>query len=330
MKLTRRNFLQSSLPGLAGAAMSSAWLAQLTAVESRNDIPYRRLGSTDDRVSLLGVGGHHIGRGEESEAIRLIREALDNGVNFLDNAWEYHDGVSEERVGKAIRGRRDQAYVMTKHHGRKKDMAMQHLEDSLRRLNTDSIDLWMFHECVYDQDPDRIFGPDGGIEAAELAKQQGKVRRIGFTGHKDPAIHLKMLAYDYPWDAVLMPLNPLDGNFKSFEKWVLPVLVQRGIAPLAMKSRASGIIIRNNIATPEECWRYVTSLPVATVVSGMESIELLRDNLRLARTLTPMLNAEKQALLARTEEKAATGKFEPFKTSRAFDGPIGRRMYGIS
>jgi aryl-alcohol dehydrogenase-like predicted oxidoreductase len=291
----------------------------------------RPLGNTTDRVSLLGLGGYHIGVSSlsDQESVRLIHQALDHGVNFLDNAWEYHKGRSEVRVGKAIHDRRDQAFVMTKHHGREKDMAMQHLEDSLKRLQTDHVDLWMFHECVYDEDPDRIFASGGGIEAADLAKQQGKVRYVGFTGHKWPRIHLKMLAYGYPWDAVLMPLNILDGSYRSFEHWVLPVLTRRGIAPLAMKTRASGDILNAGIATAEECWRYVSALPVSTIVSGIDSFDILEKNIALAKTTSPMSEQEKETILKRTQDVAMTGKHERFKTTRNFDGPVGREMYGI-
>lgn len=327
MEQSRRQFIQTSFAGVAGLSLAAKSLAQ--AVEIPAAMPTRTLGRSGRKVSLLGLGGYHIGVPGEAEAIRMIQEAVDEGVTFMDNAWEYHDGASEERMGRALRGRRENVYLMTKHHGRDKMTAMRHLEDSLRRLRTDVIDLWMFHECVYNEDPDRIFAPGGGIEAAELAKQQGKVRHIGFTGHKDPMIHLKMLAYPYPWDAVLMPLNILDGSFKSFEKWVLPVLVKRGIAPLAMKTRASGDIIETGLASVEECWRYVAALPVSVIVSGMTSSDMLRDNLRLARTLTPMNEAEKAAILVRTREVALTGEQERFKTTRAFDGPVGRRLYDI-
>ena len=332
---TRRQFLKASFAGLAGISLANHSLSSdkhqstsdLTEV---NGIPYRSFGKTRERVSLLAVGGHHIGRPSESEGIRIIQEAIAEGVNFLDNAWEYHDGRSEERMGKALQGgRRDQVFLMTKHHGRDKKTAMKHLEDSLGRLKTDYLDLWMFHECVYDLDPERIFAPGGAIEAAELAKQQGKARYIGFTGHKWPRIHLKMLAYDYPWDAVLMPLNIFDGSFRSFEKWVLPVLSQRGIAALAMKTRASGAILQSGTATVSECWRYVTALPIATVVSGMESPELLRSNLEMARQLQPMTEEEMVAIRRRTQELALTGKYELFKTSNRFDGPVGRALYGL-
>lgn len=334
MKQTRRKFLQHSLAGAAGVSLA-AGADNLNAQKSlppddKNRVmPRRPLGMGRGEVSLLGVGGYHIGVPEEAEGIRIIQEAIDNGVTFMDNAWEYHSGKSERRMGQALRGRRDKVYLMTKHHGRDKQTALQHLEDSLRRLQTDVIDLWMFHECVYDEDPDRIFAQSGGIEAADLAKQQGKVRHIGFTGHKDPRIHLKMLAYGYPWDAVLMPLNILDGSFNSFEKWVLPTLVKRGIAPLAMKTRASGDILEHGIATPEECWRYVAALPVSTIVSGMESLQVLRANLRLARTQKPMSAEEKIAVLERTRAIAMTGEKERFKTTRSFDGPVGRALYGI-
>ena len=325
---TRRRFIKQSVSGLAGAGLAGSVLGAGSA-SAPDAMPYRALGKTGEKVSLLGVGGHHIGRGFAKDGIAVIQEAIDGGVTFLDNAWEYHDGESERRMGAALEGRRDKVYLMTKHHGRDKDTAMKHLEDSLRRLKTDRIDLWMFHECVYDQDPDMIFAPGGGIEAAELAKKQGKVRHIGFTGHKWPRIHLKLLAYDYPWDAVLMPLNILDGNFRSFEKWVLPVLEKRGIAPLAMKTRASGAILRAGAATVEECWRYVTALPVSTVVSGMESLELLRHNLKMARELKPMSKAEREAILSRTRAFAQAGKHELFKSTNRFDGPVGRKLHGV-
>lgn len=319
------------MAGVIGATLTPGVLAQAGEGAAASTVPTRPFGKTKEQISLLGVGGHHIGtsRLTDAESVSLIQEAVDAGATFMDNAWEYNDGRSEERMGRALEGRRDRVFLMTKHHGRDRATAMAHLEDSLRRLKTDRIDLWMFHECVYEQDPDRIFAPGGGIEAADLARQQGKVRYVGFTGHKWPWIHLKMLAYGYPWDAVLMPLSILDGSFQSFEQWVLPVLVKRGIAALAMKTRASGEILRQGIATAEECWRYVAALPVATIVSGMESREVLRQNLELARTQTPMSPEERSAILARTREQALTGRFERFKTSTAFDGPIGRRLYGV-
>ena len=327
-KPTRRRFLQRSVSGVAGAGLAGSILGagETTTVSG---MPYRKFGRTKEEISLLSVGGYHIGVPEESEGIRIVQEAIDNGVNFLDNAWEYHRGESERRMGKALVGRRDKAFLMTKHHGRDKKTAMEHLEDRLRRLKTDRIDLWMFHECVYDADPDMIFAPGGGIEAAELAKKQGKVRYIGFTGHKWPRIHLKFLAYGYPWDAVLMPLNILDGNYRSFAKWVLPVLTKRGIAPLAMKTRASGAILQAKAATAEECWRYVTALPISTVVSGMDSLNILRKNLKLARELKPMSAEESEAIRKRTRSFAVNGKHELFKSTNNFDGAVGRKLHGV-
>ena len=342
---SRRQFLQASMAGMAGATLASGCISgggtviprQAGQASARDRPPLetplssRPFGRTGEKVSILGVGGHHIGRSDLSEAdsIRLIQEAVDQGVTFMDNAWEYHDGRSEERMGKALEGeRRDKVFLMTKHHGRDKKTAMAHLEDSLKRLRTDYLDLWMFHECVYDEDPDRIFAPGGGIEAADLARKQGKARYIGFTGHKWPRIHLKLLAYGYPWDAALMPLNILDGTYRSFEKWVLPVLVKRGIAVLAMKTRASGAILSAGVATPEECWRYVSALPVSTIVSGMESMSLLRKNLALTK-LEPMSDEERQRVLERTRIVADSAKLERFKSTNAFDGAVGRKLYGI-
>ena len=329
-KTSRRMFLEGSLAGLAGAAIAPSLLAQTSDTEIKEGMPYRTLGATGEKVSLLSVGGYHIGVPDEATGIRIIHEAIDNGVNFMDNAWDYHNGLSEERMGKALVGRRDKVFLMTKHHGRDKKTAMQHLEDSLRRFKTDVIDLWQYHEVVWDKDPDLIFGPDGGIEAADLAKKQGKVRYIGFTGHKHPQIHLKMLAFGYPWDAVQMPQNILDGSYQSFEQWVLPVLVKRNIGVVAMKTRASGAILRDKIATADECWRYVSALPVSTICSGIDSLDVLHDNLRLVRDLKPMASDEMATIRRRTQEIAMSGTSELFKTTRNFDGPIGRKIHGYT
>jgi len=234
-------------------------------------------------------------------------------------------------MGKALAGGyRDKAFLMTKHHGRDKKTAMEHLEDSLRRLRTDVIDLWQFHEVVYDKDPEMIFAVDGGIEAAELAKKQGKVRFIGFTGHRDPVIHLKMLAYGYPWDAVQMPMNVLDPHFKSFQKNVLPILVRRNIGVIAMKTLASGHVLRAKVATPKKALDYIWSQQVSTIVSGMDSEQLLKANIGFAQAFKPMDQMEQTELLDKTKDIALTGKFEPFKTPPNFDGPIGRKLHGIS
>ncbi len=331
-KPSRREFLSSSVTTGSGVIL----LGGLDAVngESRGaaqGVPVRSFGRAKEQVGLLCVGGHHIGRPDEQEAIRIIRQAIDNGATFLDNAWCYHHGASEARMSKALRdGYRDKAFLMTKHHGRDKRTAMKHLEESLRRFQTDHIDLWQYHEIVYDADPDMIFAPGGGIEAADLAKKQGKVRYVGFTGHKKPLLHLKMLSYGYPWDAVQMPLNPFDASFQSFEEWVLPVLVRRGIAPIAMKTRGGGSLLKTGAATAEDLWRYVTALPVATVVSGMESVELLEKNLRLARELKPMSKDEMAAIRKKSADLAKTGDYERYKTSRRFDGWAGRKLHGVT
>ncbi len=325
--ITRRGFLQSTAYGLCASGL----LSQTWAAAGAGGVPTRPLGGTGAQVSMLGLGGHHAGRGRDDEkSVRLIRKAIDLGVTFMDNAWEYHNGRAEDVMGKALRdGYRDKAFLMTKHHGRDKKTAMQHLEDSLRRLQTDVIDLWQFHEVVYDKDPEMIFASGGGIEAAELAKKQGKVRFIGFTGHRSPMLHLKMLAYGYPWDAVQMPMNVFDAHHKSFQQHVLPILVRRNIGVIAMKTMASGHVLRAKVATPEEALNYVWSQPVSTIVSGMESEELLEANVATARAFKPM-SAEVQAkLLEKTKEAALTGQFEPFKTAPNYDGPIGRKLHGV-
>ena len=326
--VTRREFLQ----GAAGSLCAAGLLSQAWAGTGGVGVPTRPLGATGVNVSMLGLGGHHAGRGRDvGHAVRLIRKAIDAGVTFMDNAWEYHDGRAEEYMGRALLdGYRDKVFLMTKHHGRDKKTAMQHLEDSLRRLHTDVIDLWQFHEIVYDKDPEMIFAPDGGIEAAELAKKQGKVRFIGFTGHRDPMLHLKMLAYGYPWDAVQMPMNVFDPHYKSFQQHVLPILVRRNIGVIAMKTMASGYVLRANVTTPEEALNYIWSQPVSTIVSGMQSEELLEANVATARAFTPMSAQAQAELLEKTKEAALTGKFEPFKTAPNFDGPVGRKLHGVS
>ncbi|MGI6272338.1 MAG: aldo/keto reductase [Anaerohalosphaeraceae bacterium] len=322
---TRREFMAAACGVAAATILGHASQAAETA-----PIGVRPLGATGVSVSMLGVGGHHIGQVSEGDAVRLIRKAIDAGATFMDNAWEYHNGRSEEYMGKALAdGYREKAFLMTKHHGRDKKTAMEHLEDSLRRLRTDVIDLWQFHEVVYDKDPEMIFAPGGGIEAADLAKKQGKVRFIGFTGHRDPLIHLKMLAYGYPWDAVQMPMNVFDPHFKSFEQHVLPILVRRNIGVIAMKTMASSYVLRANVVQPAEALRYVWSRPVSTIVSGMESEALLDANIAAARAFQPMSAEEQAALLERTRQAGADGKFEPYKFAPNFDGPVGRKLHGV-
>jgi len=325
--LSRRGFIRQAACGAGAVSL----LGRALGASGGGDIPTRPLGSTGINVSMLGLGGYHIGTiRDDEQSIRLIRKAIDRGVTFLDNAWEYHNGRSEELVGKALEGGyREKAFVMTKHHGRDKKTAMEHLEDNLRRLRTDVIDLWQFHEVVYDKDPEMIFAAGGGIEAADLAKKQGKVRFVGFTGHRSPVIHLKMLAYGYPWDAVQMPMNVFDAHYKSFEKNVLPILVRRKIGVIAMKSLASGYVLRAKTATPREAMSYVWSQPVSTVVSGIDSEELLQANAESAAAFKPMSRQEQKTLLEKTKEAALTGKFEPFKTAPNFDGPVGRKLHGV-
>jgi aryl-alcohol dehydrogenase-like predicted oxidoreductase len=275
---------------------------------NENDIPLRRLGQTGVDVSALGLGGYHLGAMKRAtEAVRLIHEAVDAGITFLDNAWEYHDGRSEELMGKAIADRRSQVFLMTKlcTHGRDRRVAMRQLEESLRRLKTDYLDLWQIHEVVYDNDPDRHFAVNGAVEALEEAKRSGKVRFVGFTGHKDPAIHLRMLAHDYPFDTCQLPLNCLDASFRSFEQLVLPELERRGIAAIGMKSLGGGgDMVRARVVKAGEALRYAMSLNVATTVSGIDSSTVLRQNLRVARGFVPMNEDEMRDLRDRCAARA--------------------------
>jgi uncharacterized protein len=300
---------------------------------SSGSIPKRPLGRTGLQVSILGVGGYHLGSAKDpSEAKTIVDTALDAGINFFDNAWDYHDGASEEWLGAALKGKRDRVVLMTKvcTHGRDKTVAMRMLEESLKRLQTDHLDVWQIHEVIYDNDPDLIFKPNGAAEALAQAKKDGKVRFVGFTGHKDPAIHLKMLSHDFPFDTVQMPLNCLDSTFRSFEKRVLPEVNRRGMAPLGMKSMGgSGELIQYGVATPEEALRYAMSLPVAVTISGMESPGVLRQNLEIVRSFQPMSPAEMQKLRDRSRAAASDGRFELFKTTKKYDGDIGRQQHGF-
>lgn len=296
-------------------------------------LPTRDLGKAGVKVSILGLGGHALGQARvEDEAIQIVNEALDAGLTFMDNAWEYHDGRSEEWMGKALRGKRDRVFLMTKvcTHGRDARVAMQQLEDSLRRLQTDYLDLWQIHECVYDNDPDLHFQAGGVVEALDKARQQGKVRFTGFTGHKDPSIHLKMLGRDYPFDAVQLPLNPFDGTYRSFEKDVVPELQRRGIGIIGMKSLGgTGEMIKHKVLTVEEALSYVLSLPISTLVSGINSLGVLQQNLKIARDFRPMAAAEMDRLREKCRRYAADGRFELYKSSKKFDGPPGRAQHGF-
>jgi aryl-alcohol dehydrogenase-like predicted oxidoreductase len=260
-------------------------------------------------VSALTLGGAHLaGVGSQREAIKIVHAAIDGGITFLDNAWEYAEGKAEEIMGKALdKGWRERVFLMTKvcTHGRDKKVAMSQLKQSLRRLKTDHLDLWQVHECIYYSDPEHHFAPDGVIEALVEAKEQGLVRYVGFTGHKDPAIHLAMLSYDFPFDSVQMPLNCFDASFKSFEQNVLPVALERGLAVLGMKSMGGeGDAVKKKVVTPQEALRYAMSLPVTTTVSGIDSMRVLRQNLAVAQGFTPMSEAEMSELRQRVLEFA--------------------------
>jgi aryl-alcohol dehydrogenase-like predicted oxidoreductase len=328
-----RRLAQALAQEQAGSVVETTPAAP-SAPLSTGEIPKRPLGRTGVEVSALCFGGAHWGRMKhDSEAIHLLHEAIDAGITFLDNAWEYNRGRSEGLMGRALKGRRHQVFLMTKvcSHGRDKKVALQQLEDSLHRLGTDYLDLWQIHEVVYPDDPDRHFAPNGAAEALLEAKRQGKVRFIGFTGHKDPKIHLKMLQYDFPFDTCQLPLNVFDGTYRSFEREVLPVLNQRGIAPLGMKSLSGNANpITEGIFTVHEALRYVLSLPIASVVSGIDSSPVLRQNLEIVRRFTPMTAVEMQALRSRTAAYAADGQYELFKSTNRYDGRIGREQHGLS
>jgi len=303
------------------------------ATKSVTEIPRRPLGRTGVEVSCLALGGYHLGLTKtEREAIRIVQEAIDGGITFMDNAWEYHDGKDEEILGKALVGRRGKVFLMTKvcTHGRGQAVAMRQLHQSLKRLKTDYVDLWQVHEVIHDNDPELHFAKDGVIEALEKAKLEGKVRFVGFTGHKDPSIHLKMLSYDYPFDTCQLPLNVLDGTFRSFEQQVLPELNRRGIAALGMKSMCGdGGPVKKKVVTPSEALRYAMSLPVAATVSGIDSLKVLRQNLRIASGFVPMSSREMEELRLRCIAAAADGRYELYKTSKFFDGPPGRKQHGF-
>jgi aryl-alcohol dehydrogenase-like predicted oxidoreductase len=298
------------------------------------EIPRRPLGTSGVLVSALGLGGYHVAKGSEREGIRIVRAAIDAGVTFMDNAWEYHDGKAERIMGKALAGRRDEVFLMTKvcTHGRDRREAMRQLEQSLRRLKTDYLDLWQIHECVYDNDPDRHFVRGGVVEALEQARRQGKVRFVGFTGHKDPRIHLAMLAHGFPFDTCQLPLNCFDSTFesRSFERQVLPELLRLGIAPIGMKSLGGdGRQVKQKVITAAEGLRYAMSLPVVTTVSGIDSMKVLRQNLKVAAGFKRMSPRQMERLRSRVREEASDGRFELYKTSALQEGAVGRKQHGF-
>jgi aryl-alcohol dehydrogenase-like predicted oxidoreductase len=287
---------------------------------------YRQLGSTGEKVSAIGLGGHHIGRpADPQEGIRIVRTAIDRGVTFMDNCWDYQDGEAERRMGTALRdGYRQRVFLMTKFDGRTRAATATQVDESLQRLQTDCIDLIQYHETIRLEDPDRFFGENGALEALLDARKAGKVRFIGFTGHKDPLVHVRMLdvaaEHRFHFDACQMPLNPMDAHFRSFEHHVLPRLIAEGIAPLAMKPMGDGLLLQSKTVTPLECLHYALNLPASVVITGCESLERLEQALQAVDSFTPLGAAEVQAILAKTKEAAMTGKYERFKTTQEFDG----------
>jgi predicted aldo/keto reductase-like oxidoreductase len=295
--------------------------------DARAEVPRRTLGNTGEKVSAIGLGGFHLGKPalSESDAIRIIRTAIDNGLNFLDNCWDYNSGESEIRMGKALRdGYRQRAFLMTKIDGRNKKTALQQLEESLRRLQTDHVDLLQFHEIIRMNDPDRIFAAGGALEAVVDAKKAGKVRFIGFTGHKSPDVHLKMLdtaaAHKFHFDTVQMPLNVMDAHYDSFEKKVLPVLLKDNIGVLGMKPIGDPYILESKTVTAVECLNYALNLPTSVVITGCDSMQILDQALDAARNFRPLEADAVKALLAKTAQAAMQGKFELYKTTHHFDG----------
>lgn len=290
------------------------------------DMPCRELGRTGEKVSAIGLGGWHLGLAgvDEPLSLRLVRSAIDRGVTFMDNSWDYNEGASEIRMGRALRdGYRDRVFLMTKIDGRSRREATKQLDESLRRLQTDHIDLVQHHEVIRFEDPDRIFDEEGAHVALLDAKKAGKLRFIGFTGHKDPHVHLYMLevARDrgFTIDTAQMPLNVMDAHYRSFEKLVVPELVKQGIGVLGMKSMANGIILRSNTVTPTECLHYAMHLPTSVVITGCDGMAILDQAIDAARTFRPMSSDDVASLLAKTRQAAARGEFEPFKTSSIFD-----------
>ena len=320
---TRRKFLKSA----AATVMSAGISRQAWADGTTNGVPLRVLGHTGEKVSIVGIGGYHLARPgvDAEESIRIVRTGLDQGTNFLDNCWDYNGGESEIRMGKALRdGYRQKAFLMTKIDGRNKATATSQINESLKHLQTDRIDLLQFHEVIRDNDPDRIFAAGGALEAVLEAKTAGKIRYIGFTGHKSPEIHLKMLAtasaHQFIFDSVQMPLNVMDHHFDSFEAKVLPILQKQNIGVLAMKPMGDPFILQSKTVTPLECLYYAMNLPTSVVITGCDSLKILQQALDAARSFRPMDKQRVAALLAKTAKAAQAGEFEKYKTSHHFDG----------
>lgn len=334
-KSSRRQFVQGAGVVVSTATLARQVLAQ-TSPASATGMPTRVLGRTGQRVSIVCLGGWHIGSVKpEKEAIRIMHAAIDEGLTFFDNAWDYHDGYAEEVMGKALAmdGKRKRVFLMTKNCERDYAGSMKNLDESLRRLKTDHLDLWQFHENNYDNDPDWVFDK-GGMKAALEARKAGKVRFIGFTGHKDPRIHLKMLAKPHAWDTAQMPINVCDAHFRSFQKEVVPVCLQKNVGVIGMKGLAGGDkqgrLIEEMGLTSDECYRYCLSLPVTAQVMGITTMEQLKADVKLARNFKQMTAAEMNALRERVREHGSDGRHELFKSTQRFDGPHHRKQHGFA
>src|SRR5690349_23013045 len=330
----RREFLRGiALAGIAASGarvVASGFACNMQTGANANEqggpMIYRTLGRTGERVSAIGMGGFHIGQPKlsDDDSIKLIRSAIDGGINFMDNSWDYNKGQSEVRMGKALKdGYRQKVFLMTKLDGRTNEEATKQINESLQRLQTDHLDLIQHHEIIRFDDPDRIFAENGAQEAVLEAKKAGKVRYIGFTGHKDPHIHLYMLEvaakHNFHFDTVQMPLNVMDAHFRSFGQLVLPVLVEREIGVLGMKPIANGIILKSKTVTAVECLQYALTLPTSVVITGCDSMEILDQAIDTVRSFRPLTEAQVKGLLDRTAKAASKGEFEPFKTTSIFD-----------
>jgi aryl-alcohol dehydrogenase-like predicted oxidoreductase len=333
--MQRRDFLTAAVAGGTGLASGLPAASAADPAQSiplgpppetiRGDMRYRHLGRTGVEVSTIGLGGYHIGQPkDEKESIRIIRAAMDAGITFLDNSWDYHDGISEERMGKALRdGYRDKIFLMTKLDGRTKAAAAKQIDESLKRLQTDHLDLLQHHEIIRLEDPDRIFAEGGAQEAVVAAQKAGKTRFIGFTGHKDPLVHLRMLEtaakHGFHFDTAQMPLNLMDAHFRSFAQHVVPVLVREGIGVLGMKPMGAGMILESHTVTPVECLTYALSLPTSVVITGIDSMDVLKQALEVAKTFKPLTAEQLAVLLKKTATAAAEGHYELFKTATKHD-----------
>jgi predicted aldo/keto reductase-like oxidoreductase len=316
----------SAAPSSEKTGQPSPELGSAPAEIRKGNMLYRTLGRTGERVSAFGLGGHHIGLvKEEQDSVKLVRSSIDRGITFMDNCWDYHNGKSEEWMGKALRdGYREKVFLMTKIDGRTRQSATSQIDESLKRLQTDHIDLMQIHENLRMEDADRCFAEGGAIEALEEAKKAGKVRYIGFTGHKDPVVHNRMLdiaaEHKFHFDSCQMPLNVLDATFRSFAQHVVPRLLKEGIAVLGMKPMANGAIVQNKIATPKECLTYALTLPTSAVITGIDSMDVLEQDLEIMRDFKPLDGGQMRELLTRTMKSARTGNYEKFKTGTVYDG----------